>query len=212
MRKWQEIVQWGIVLIGFVIGAAIYPKLPQMVASHWNIYGQVNGYVSQFWGAFLLPLIILGMVILMKFFPNIDPKQKNIESFYDTYAGFIIFIEVFLLAIYIYTIFFTFGVQINLGKYMAILFTGLLFYLGVLIAKAKQNWFIGIRTPWTLSSERVWDKTHALGGKLYKVCAIIALLGFFLPQYSFYFVFGTLVCSSIFLLIYSYMIFKKETK
>ena len=67
-------------------------------------------------------------------------------------------------------------------KFIIPAFAVLLFYIGILIKHAKRNWFIGIRTPWTLSSDKVWDKTHALGGKLFQVSAVITLGGIFFDK------------------------------
>jgi len=88
---------------------------------------------------------------------------------------------------------------------MAILF----YYAGILIQNAKRNWFIGIRTPWTLSSEGVWEKTHKLGSKLFKIAAVLILLTLFAPDYFLYSVF-LLIAFSLYLVLYSYLEFRKE--
>ena len=80
----------------------------------------------------------------------------------------------------------------------------LFYYCGVLIENAKRNWFIGIRTPWTLSSDSVWEKTHKIGGKLFKIAGIIALFGIFFPNYTFLFVLIPVVSVAIYTAAYSY--------
>ena len=82
--------------------------------------------------------------------------------------------------------------------------------IGILLEKAKRNWFIGIRTPWTLSSDKVWDKTHKLGSKLYKYAAVFPLLGIVFQNYAFYLTIFSLVGVSLYLVVYSYLEFKKE--
>ena len=91
-------------------------------------------------------------------------------------------------------------------------FAALFFYAGILIDKAKRNWFVGIRTPWTLSSQKVWDKTHQLGGQLFKLSAIIALLGLLSESLAIYLMIGPIILASIYLFVYSYWIFQKEKK
>jgi len=91
-------------------------------------------------------------------------------------------------------------------------FAILLYYSGTLTEKAKQNWFVGIRTPWTLSSEKVWQKTHKIGGKLFKICGIIALLGFFFPDLAFLFILVPLLSVCVYTIVYSYFEYKKEVK
>ena len=90
---------------------------------------------------------------------------------------------------------------------------GILFaYLGVLMENAKQNYFIGIKTPWTLASENVWNKTHKLGGKLFKISGIIAIFGFIFPVIAIYLVIIPIIFSTIYSVVYSYVEFKKEKK
>ena len=86
----------------------------------------------------------------------------------------------------------------------------LMFYIGILLEKAKQNWFIGIRTPWTLSSEKVWDKTHKLGARLFKTLAVIILASLLVPKYSIWIVIMPIIATALWLFIYSYLEFKKE--
>ena len=88
----------------------------------------------------------------------------------------------------------------------------LFFYIGVLCENSKRNWFVGIRTPWTLSSDKVWDKTHKLGGKLFKIAGIIALIGIFFQNYVVYFILIPTFSVSIYLIVYSYVEFRKEKK
>ena len=91
-------------------------------------------------------------------------------------------------------------------------FGGLFYYCGILAKNAKRNWFIGIRTPWTLSNEKVWDKTHRVGGQLLKIAGIIALFGVFFPSYALLFIFAPVVLVAAYTITYSYIEYKKEVK
>jgi uncharacterized membrane protein len=86
----------------------------------------------------------------------------------------------------------------------------LFYYLGILVENAKQNWFIGIRTPWTLSSEKVWNKTHKIGGKLFKVAGLIAFAGILFQDYAIYFVLVPVILIAVYLVIYSYFEYQKS--
>jgi hypothetical protein len=79
-----------------------------------------------------------------------------------------------------------------------------------MVENAKRNWFIGIRTPWTLSSDSVWDKTHKLGGKLFKVSGIIALFGVIFPLFAFYLVIVPVISVAFYTMLFSYLEFRKE--
>jgi uncharacterized membrane protein len=90
---------------------------------------------------------------------------------------------------------------------------GVLFYCcGIVMENAKMNWFIGIRTPWTLSSENVWNKTHRLGGVLFKAAGVISVAGFLLPQYAIFIMVGPVLLFSLYLVVYSYIEYRKEKK
>jgi len=85
----------------------------------------------------------------------------------------------------------------------------LMIYCGYLLVKSKRNWFIGIRTPWTLSNDAVWEKTNTLGGKLFIASGLISFLSFFCPSFAFLFLLVPIIFSSVFSLVYSYVIWKK---
>lgn len=91
---------------------------------------------------------------------------------------------------------------------LAILF----YYVGILVEKSKPNWFIGIRTPWTLSNEVVWEKTHKLGAKLFKGIAIFSLLGLIFQKYAIWIFLVPMITASIFIVAYSYFEYKKQVK
>jgi uncharacterized membrane protein len=88
----------------------------------------------------------------------------------------------------------------------------LIFYIGFILPKAKRNWFVGIRTPWTLSSDIVWEKTHKLGGILFKLVGAITIFGIFINEVAFYLTIFSAIGVSIFLFIYSYFIFCAENR
>ncbi|NJD51922.1 MAG: SdpI family protein [Candidatus Methanoperedens sp.] len=211
MRK-SEIVIIGIVLLSFGIGIYVYPEMPEKIASHWNAQGEVDGYMSKFWGIFLMPIISVGLFLLFVIIPGIDPYKSNIEKFRKYYDNFIIVIILFLFYIYLLTIFWNMGFRYNMITLLSPAFAILFYYSGVLIENAKMNWFIGIRTPWTLSSEKVWDKTHKIGGKLFKIAGIIAFAGILFQSYAIFFILVPILSAVIYLVIFSYIEYQKETK
>jgi uncharacterized membrane protein len=201
-----------LVLISFVLSIYFYPRLPEGMASHWNSRGEVDDYISKFWGSFLIPFILIGLSILLIAVPKIDPLKENIKKFIKYYDGFIIFFLIFMLLIHLQILLWNLGFETNMNIILPIAIGFLFFYLGILVEKAKRNWFIGIRTPWTLSSDKVWDKTHKIGGKLFKIAAIIVLLGVFFSNYSVYFIIIPIIVISLYLVSYSYFEYKKEEK
>ncbi len=208
----SEIAVFFIVLASFGLGLYVYPFLPERVASHWNMAGEVNGYVSRFWGAFLMPLVSLALYVFFLIFPRIDPKRKNIEKFRGHFDVFIILIFLFLFYINGLTLIWNFGYRFNMIQLMAPAF-GILFYdVGILVKNAQPNWSIGIRTPWTLSSPAVWKKTHEIGGRLFMYCGLLAALGSLAPVYAIWLILIPVLFTAIYTVVYSYLEFRKVQK
>lgn len=208
MKK-TTIIIFLIILLSFIAGIILYPKMPAQMPAHWNIRGEVDNYFSKFWGLFLMPLVSLGLFLLFLLIPRIDPLKKNIEKFRKYFDGFVLIIILFLLYIYTLTIFWSFGFKFDMSRFMFPALAVLFYYIGIFLEKTKRNWFIGIRTPWTLSSDIVWEKTNNLGAKLFKISGIIILLSIFLPQYTIFFVLIPILLFSAFLIIYSYFEYRK---
>jgi uncharacterized membrane protein len=210
MRK-ANLAILGIILVSFAIGIYLYPQMPDPMPSHWNAAGEADGYMPKFWGLFLMPLISLALFGLFLLIPRIDPMKANIQKFRKYFDRFIALIMGFLLYIYLLTITWAMGYAFNMVVMLVPAFAILFYYAGVLTENAKQNWFIGIRTPWTLSSEKVWDKTHRLGGKLFKVAALIGLVGLLFPDYAIWFVIIPIILVAAYTIVYSYVEFQKES-
>ncbi len=200
----------AIIFFSFIVGVYLYPYLPEQFASHWNVMGEVDGYMIKFWGVFLMPTVSIGMLLLFLLIPKIDPLKKNIEVFRRQYNLLITLIIVFLLYIYALSLTWNFGYRFDIVRFI-IPAIGLLFiYIGSILKYAKRNWFVGIRTPWTLSSDTVWDKTHALGGKLFQLAGALAFAGLFFPAYLLWFVVAPIIAVSIYTILYSYFEYSKK--
>ena len=205
-----------LILIGLsmLAGATLWNQLPEQMASHWNANDEVNGFMPKFWGVFLMPLITLAMLGLFLVLPGIDPLKENVAQFRESFNFFIALISAFMLYIHGLTLAWSLGYQ-NFKMSAAMLpFLGSLFIaIGLMLRKSKRNFFIGIRTPWTLSSDSVWDKTHQLGSVLFMASGALAIIGgFFGGTIAFLMMFVPLIGSSLLLVIYSYVLYRIETK
>lgn len=209
VRK-SEILIVGIALLSFAIGICYYPQVPEEMASHWNARGQVDDYLSRFWGVFLIPMTLVGLALLFMAIPRIDPLKENIEKFRRYYDGFVILFMAFMIFVYFQTILWNIGIRISPNAYLPAA-AGLLFIgAGILCENTRRNWFIGIRTPWTLSSDKVWDKTHRMGGKLFKIAGVISMVGIFFQSYAVFFVLIPVLLVAAYTVVYSYVEYKKE--
>jgi len=204
----------GLILLSFILALVFWPAMPDKMITHWNALGQPNGWGPKCMGLLLMPFVLLFLYILFWLIPKIDPLRKNIMKFYQYYQNFILLIMGFLFYIYVISILLNLNYQFSMNFVLFPALAVLFYYIGVLLEKAKRNWFIGIRTPWTLSSDRVWKKTHQRGAKLFKVIALLFLLGMTSPlgQYSLWIILGPVLAIAAYLVIYSYFEYRREEK
>ncbi len=211
MRKTTLIVA-GLILISFILSIHFYSQVPEQMATHWNSKGEVDGYMSKLWGLFFMPVVITGLAALFLIIPRIDPKKENIEKFRKYYDRFIIIFVLFMVAIHFQIILWNIGIQISPNAVLPAGVGILFYYIGILMENAERNWFIGVRTPWTLSSDRVWKKTNMLGGKLFKAAGIISIFGTLFPDFAIFFIIVPALFTAGITVVYSYVEYKKELK
>ena len=209
MRK-SEIVALVIIAVSFALGWYLYPEFPIRVAVHWNAAGQVDSYWPRLLGIFFMPLVSLIMYPLLVFLPRAGPLRKNLDKFRDFLDDFIVLLYLFLFYVFFLSLAWNLGIRFSMSGALIPAVAVILYACSVLIENAKQNWFIGIRTPWTLSSEAVWDRTHQRGAVLFRISAGIALLGLFAGAYALWFVLAPIFSSSAYLFVYSYLEYKRE--
>jgi uncharacterized membrane protein len=204
-----------ILIIGAILaGIMLWNQLPDPMASHWNVNDEVDGYMSRFWGVSMMPLILIVLFLLFLLIPNIDPLKANIAQVRETFNLFITFIIGFMVYVHALTLSWNLGyTNLGIGKAMLPAMGLLFFIIGSMLRKAKRNWFIGIRTPWTLSSDTVWNEIHRIGGILFMVAGVIAVIGgFFGGMVAFWSILVPVLGTTIFLIVYSYVLYQKEVK
>jgi uncharacterized membrane protein len=208
--KTTNIILFILITLAFIAGMILYPQFPVQIASHWNAAGEVNGYMGKFWGIFLMPFFMVGLFILLLVLPKIDPLKNNINSFRKYYNSLWIFIFAFFLYIFAITLAWNLGYRFNFTFLMIPAMAVLWLFLGFFLRKVKRNWFIGIRTPWTLSNDVVWEKTHRLGGWLFMISGVITLLGlFFHGVIVFVLMIIPVLITTTVTIIYSYVEYRK---
>jgi uncharacterized membrane protein len=209
MRKWIPLL---IVIAAFAASAIVYPRLPEMVPTHWNgMDAQPNGWSSRVAGAWLTPVLLLGIWGLVRVLPAIDPRGANYAKFGGAFEAIIDSVMLFLLGMHIVLLRAALGYPVQMER-MAPLGVGLLLIvIGNLLPRARPNWFVGIRTPWTLSSDRVWEKTHRFGGRLFVVAGfLIAIAALFWVQWVHVVLITSILLTTGAVLIYSYLEWKGE--
>ena len=206
---WTKIIFLSIIILSFLVALVIYPYMPAIMEGHWNLQGQADGQMSRFWGVFLIPMINSLILVLFLLIPHIDPLKRNIEKFRKYFDLLIITLLVFLFYLYICILLWNLGRQFNMVVALMPAFSILWYAYGVLVEKTEPNWFVGIRTPWTLSDERVWQRIHRLAGIAFKVSAFLALIGIFVNSMAVLFAIVPIFVSMMFLTVYSYFVYRQ---
>jgi uncharacterized membrane protein len=164
-----------LVLASWIAAAALYPSLPERVPTHWNIHGQIDGYGDKTWATFLTPALMTLMLVVLRLLPWLSPKQFEIDAFRSTYE-FVVLLVVGLFA-YINALLLIAarGGVVDIGRTMIGGMCLFFLLLGNVLGKVRKNFYVGVRTPWTLASDRVWVDTHRLAARLFVVAGIVGL-------------------------------------
>ena len=203
-----ELIPASFILVSLITSFYFYALFPEQVATHWNAWGEVDAYSSKVFTAFFFPLFNLAIYLLLLFIPYLDPQKTNYNKFKNIYHIIKTGVIVFMSLLYFIIGFNGLGYDLPVNIIVPI-GVGLFFILiGFYLKDIKPNWFLGIRTPWTLSSPYVWQKTHQYGSKVFIISGLTILLAVIFPSWLIYFIilFIVLILSTI---IYSYLIYRK---
>ncbi len=211
----KEALPIGLILLMFVLGFYFYDQLPEKIPTHWNARGEIDAYGSKTLHLVLIPLISALLYLFFLVIPAIEVKgfRKNINKFYDRFGfEFRTVIVAFFAGLYLITMLIALGFNIKINYFIIPAISIIFFYIGYMIQFAKRNFFIGIRTPWTLSSDVVWKKTHKLGGKLFMAAAVFMFVAGFLVENVLWVVLVPVLTVAIVPMVYSYWIYSKPKK
>lgn len=169
-------------LVGILLTAAtflatlvVYPQLPKLVPTHWNLEGQADDYGAK-WMLFWIPAAMAGLMIFFRFLPWLSPKHWEVDSFRATYLY--IMLVLLCMAAYCNTLILRAGLGRTADVTRAIVGGVCLLFalLGNVLGKLRRNFYIGIRTPWALANERVWNSTHRFAAKTFVACGLLGLV------------------------------------
>ena len=195
-------VMCALIVAAFAAGFYAYPLLPAQIISHWSGTGAPNGALPKFWGIFLWPAVMLAVFVLWSVIPLLEPLESNLKAFQRSYNLLFVALELFFCYGFALVVMFDLGHSFNIAQYLAPALAALLVAVGVLLKDSKRNFFIGIRTPWTLDSDEVWHRTHRLGA--------CVLVGIFAPQLLLALTVLPLIVVAFTTVIYSYVEFRHE--
>ena len=199
----------GLVALSAVASVLAAPALPDQVVSHWNAAGEPDGTMAKSAALALLPALAAVLLGLFAILPRIDPLGENVADFRAYYDWFVVLLSAFVFVLHVGIIAYNLGYRFDFTAFVLLGVAGLLYYVGILLEHAGRNWFVGIRTPWTLSSEEVWDRTHALGSRLFKLSAVLAVVGLAFGDYAVYFLLVPALLTAGVTMVYSYVLYER---
>jgi uncharacterized membrane protein len=199
----------GLVALSFAVSLYALPRVPDQVATHWNAAGQPDGSMAKLPGLLLLPAATAGLLVLLSAVPRIDPLRENVAAFREYYDWLVVFLAAFMAFVNGLVVAYNLGYDVNVARMLSPALGLLFVFVGVLLEEAERNWLVGIRTPWTLSSDEVWERTHRLGGTLFKAAGVVAFAGVLLPEYALWFVVVPAIATAVFTTVYSFVVYRR---
>lgn len=206
-REW---ILWIAIIAPLIFALVRWNDFPEQVPTHWNASGEIDDYSGK-WAVFLSPVINLVLYFLLIFIPRLDPRKKNYELFSGAYFMIRCALAIFMSLIGIVTLLATLKYNVNVGLIVILAVLGLFLLMGNQFGRIRTNYFVGLRTPWTLSNEEVWTKTHRLAGRIWVAGSLLMMiLVWFIPMKIFAILFiPYLIVITVVPVVYSYTLHKK---
>ena len=210
----------GLTALALIASLVLYPRLPAEIPTHWNIEGKIDGYGSKTWASFLMPAIMVGMLVLFWGIPWLSPKQFEVDSFRSTYWFIALVITGMMGFIHALTLWAALATgrgqpQLDITRLMLAGLLVMFALIGNVMGKVRRNFYVGVRTPWTLASERVWNDTHRLAARLFVGAAAVGLVAILLPlalPVAIITVVGLIMAAALWPVVYSLILYKRLEK
>ena len=207
-REWPH---WLMIAGMFALAAFAWTRVPERVPVHWDVEGNPDRFGGRAEGLLLIPCLTAGLYALLLLLPRIDPGQANYRSFRGAYGWIRFALTAFLAGLFAVTTAETMGVPVA-GARLAMPLTGvLLVVIGNQIGRVRPNWFVGARTPWTLSSKRSWDKSNRLCGRVLVVGGgLFIAAGVIGGRVAPWLAIGFTALGSLAVVPYSYLVYRED--
>lgn len=179
MRRWLPA---SIIAGAWLFSIAVFSRLPERMAVHWNIAGEPNRYGSRIEGAFLLPVLMLALYVIMQWYPSRDPRAANITKFRGAYDTAVAVMIAFFCGVHVLVLGQALGWRVDITTVALVGIGTMLVIVGNLLPLVRSNFIFGIRTPWTLSSDQVWTRSHRVGGYAVVAAGLIVIASAFLAR------------------------------
>lgn len=202
---------FAIIAVQVLVAIVSYPFLPPMIPSHWNIAGQINAYAPKLQVIALPPLLSVGIFVLLQILLAISPRlgNQNPRANRNIINVILAGTFLFLLIIQLATIAAAFHVAVDIPLITSLAISVLFIFIGNYMGKLRRNFCAGIRTPWTIANETVWERTHRFGGWLFVIGGLIDVVLSFIPSVRFYGVLGVVLLMALGSVVYSYVVYQR---
>lgn len=181
-QEWRRDGAAMVIISGMLLGGLLaLPHLPARVPTHWNAAGQVNGWSSPLGAVLPPPVIAMGLWLLLLFLPTIDPRQRNYVAFAGLYRGIRLGLVLLMALIEALTLAGPLGHPVHMALVLPLAVAALIVFVGNSLGRVRPNYFVGIRTPWTLSDPEVWRRTHRFSAPLFVIGGLVTAAGVLLP-------------------------------
>jgi uncharacterized membrane protein len=210
--RWSDAAALLVLAVTAGATAMVYPSLPEQFAVHFDATGTPDSFYGRAFGAALVPAISVVTYAMFRVLPVIDPRGENFRKFRATYDAIVLLTLVFLAFVQGLLLAYNLGIDypqnaLVLGG-VGLLFAG----LGVLFRRAEPNWFVGIRTPWTLSDDEVWRRTHRVAAPLYVLAGALMVVGAFLPVPTEFVVGVAAAIAALVPAAYSFVVYRRRER
>jgi uncharacterized membrane protein len=201
----------AIMAIQVIISVATYPFLPARIPSHWDAAGQITAYSPKWMNAVLFPALSIGIYILIRGLVAISPKlgNQNPRTNRAVMNLLLVGILLFMLVIQLTVTAFGLNIPIDATLVTSIAMSVLFMFLGNYMGKLRRNFWGGIRTTWTLTSDQVWERTHRFAGWLFVCGGLLGVVISIIPAVRLYGILGIVIAVSIISVVYSYVIYQR---
>ncbi len=197
----------GIAVLSALATLLAYEALPATITMHWSASGVANGFAPK-WQIFFAPALSAVLTAILWALPYIDPQGRTKRS--EAYANLVVAIAFFMLVVQAAILAKNLGSALPMQALISVPLGILFIVMGIYLPRVPRNWFMGIRTPWTLSSDTVWKKTHHLGGRLFIASGVIMLLGIIFPSAALAFILVAAIGTLLTCVAYSYFAWRAE--
>lgn len=194
-----------------IFTAVVYNRLPEEIPTHFNVAGEADDWASRPVGAFAPLALALGVLLVFHMLPKISPRRRNFEQFEETYWLLANVVIAFICALHVLVIGRALGWPVDIVS-SVLIGIGLLFMImGNFMPRLRSNWWMGIRTPWTMENEKVWRDTHRLAGKTFMIGGAITVIAALLPEsVRPWLAIGALGIAGFIPVVYSYVVWRRE--